>query len=267
MTNLGRLAMAAGTVAALALAGCGAGTAKTATSSSKTTAAASSTGAGGVSGAFKLPYDRAGFLAPGQSGPSPGFGPTHDLDNASAPKPGPYTVTAGNTKVTFLFPTTTGSTPPNDIVEVSYGNSVTLPAPQGKYHEIYFLAAVASGPEPATVTETYTDGSTVKHHVAFDDWCTVEIGHQPVPGTYPAWQGIARIAEADGSTQSVSGGGYSGSDQGCGLYVSSVPANPDKVLKSITISNEEGSVPSSLSAAITSISQSSRIGIVAITAQ
>lgn len=253
-------AVSLGLAGALVLAGCGAA----AGTANKKGAAA------GVKGAFPIQYDTAGFLAPGQSGPTPGFGPNHDLDNATAPKPGPYTVTAGSTKVTFNFPqTVNATTPPNDILEVAYGSKATVKAAPGKYKRIYFLAGVASGPEPATVTLTYTDGSTQKEPVAFDDWCTVEIAHQPVSGTYPAWQGLRRIGETDGSTQKVSGGGYTGTNQGCGLYVSHVAANPAKTLKSLTISNTLSTVPSSMSGSgqgqISGISNGSRIGIVAIT--
>lgn len=272
-----------GLVGSLVLAGCGAASPGSTASSSTTTPAASSsspatststsatatatTGAstGSVAGAFTLKYDTAGFLAPGQSGPQPGFGPNHDLDNESAPKPGPYSVTAGSTKVSFLFPKTVdATTPPNDVLEVATGSQVTVDAPAGKYHNIYFLAAVAGGPQPANVTLNYTDGSKQTVDVGFDDWCTLEIGNTPVTGTYPAWQGVTRIGEADGSSNNVSGGGYTGTEQGCGLYVSSVKADPTKTLKSLVIDNSLTAVPADLPD-ITKVSTNARIGIVAIT--
>gem|GEM_PF-3844408 len=229
------------------------------------TGAASAANAGGSAYA-KITYNTAGFLAPSQSGPQPGFGPSHDLDNESAPKPGPYSVAVGNSKVTFMFPNVTGSKPPKDVLDIPGGASGTFTVSHGHYSALYFLASVAGGPQPAQVVLTYSDGTKQTVDAAFDDWCTLEVGHTPVAGTYPAWQGVTRIGESTGGSNNVSGGGYSGSSQGCGLYVSGVNVDKTKVLTSVAVDNTLPSVPSAFSYDIQNVNPKSRINIVAATA-
>ncbi len=273
--------LALGLAGATALAGCGASsssggnTASTKTTSShhhkaskpaaKGTSSGGGSGASAVKGAATLSFNAVGFLHPGQTGPTPGFGPNNDLNNATAPKPGPYPVTAGSAKVTFYFPNVSSKSS-NSILDVAYGKSASFKVPAGKYSHLYFLAGVASGPEPATIVLHYKGGSTSKQVAAFDDWCTVEISHKPVPGTYPSWQGESRVLEKSGATGNVKGGTYSSPNQGCGLYVSSVPVDKTKTLTSVDVQNTLTAVPSSLSKSITSVNKSSRINIVAVTA-
>ena len=266
--------LALGLAGATALAGCGAssgssgntGAAKTThKAAAKKTAAGGGTSASGIKGAATLPFNAVGFLHPGQTGPTPGFGPNNDLNNATAPKPGAYTATAGTAKVTFNFPNVSNKS--NDILDIPYGKSASFKVPAGKYSHLYFLAGVASGPEPATIVLHYKGGSTSKQVAAFDDWCTVEISHKPVPGTYASWQGESRVAEKTGVTGNVKAGSYSSPNQGCGLYVSSVPVSNTKTLTSVDVQNTLTTVPSSFSKSITSVNKSSRINIVAVTAK
>lgn len=247
----------------LLLAGCGSagstGTGATAASTSTSTSAASGPGFA------KITYNAAGFLAPGETGPQPGFGPNHDLDNESAPPAGAYKVKDGSASVTFQFPNVKGTTPPNDVLNIPVGGSGSFTVPAGNYSNLYFLAGVAGGPQPAQVVLTYKDGTKDTENAAFDDWCTVEIGNTPVAGTAAAWQGVTRIGEADGSSNNVSANGYSGTNQGCGLYVSSVKVNNKKVLTSVEVDNTLSAVPSEFPD-ITKISTNALINIVAATA-
>lgn len=216
-----------------------------------------------------IPFNMVAFLAPGKTGPRPGFSEYGDLDNQTAPPAGPYTVTVGGTKVTFNFPATKSTD--KDSLAISYGEpSPTLKVTPGHYGHVYFLAAVAGGPQPAEAVLAYSDGSTQQEPVGFDDWCTVEVGGTLVPGTYAAWQGQKVIAQSNGSTATVSKNGYSGSAQGCGLYVSSVPVNESKTLTGVQIDNTLHTVPAALAADITQVQtakHSGRINIIAVTAQ
>jgi len=207
-----------------------------------------------------VPYNLAGFLAPNQKGPQPGYGNNHDLDNQSAPKPGKYNAQVGNLDVPFMFPNVTGATPPKDVLNLPFGKSGTLTVAPGHYQAFFFLASVAGGPEPAQVVLTYQDGSKQTEYVAFDDWCSVEVGnHTPVLGTYAAWQGVARIGETDGSSNLVGG-------KGCGLYVSSVPVDNSRVLTSVTVGNTLKSVVGPVAYVLSNVQSGSRVNIVAATA-
>lgn len=250
----------------LLLAGCGsaAGNGGTATTTGGASGAASGAAAGGPAFA-KITYNAAGFLAPAETGPQPGFGPNHDLDNESAPPAGAYKVKNGSTSVTFQFPNVKGSPPPNDILDVPVGGSGNFTVPAGNYSTLYFLASVAGGPQPAQVVLTYKDGTKDTLNAAFDDWCTLEIGNTPVTGTFAAWQGVTRIGEVDGATNDVSANGYTGDAKGCGLYVSSVKVNKTKVLTSVEVDNTLSDVPAEFPD-ITKISTNARINIVAATA-
>lgn len=218
--------------------------------------------------AVALPFNVVAFLAPGKTGPTPGFSEYGDLDNKTAPPAGPYTVTAGGAKVTFNFPAT-GSTD-KDSLAVSYGqSSPILTVTPGHYKRLYFLAAVAGGPQPANVVLQYQDKTTSTVPVAFDDWCTVEVKGPLVSGTYAAWQGQAVIGQQNGQPATVAKNGYSGSAKGCGLYVSSVAVNAVKTLTAVQLQNNLSSVPAALTgvASVQTSAHSGRIDLIAVTAQ
>ena len=225
---------------AIALAGCGSpasGTAKPHASTSK----AAPTQAVSV----HIPFNTVAFLAPGKKGPNPGFSSFGDLDHATAPHAGPYTTRAGKVKVTFQFPAT-GSTA-KDSLAIPYGRKARLSVRPGKYRHLYLLAGVAGGPQPVMAVLHYKGGTTTPVPVAFDDWCTVEIAHPPVSGTYAAWQGKALVFESSGKLFTVAKNGYNGKARGCGLYVSVVAVNPAHTLTSVGIDNTLTAVPQGLS--------------------
>ena len=248
----------AAALTALALAGCGG-------PASGTGKPSPSKGTSSHAVFVHMPFNTVAFLAPGKKGPNPGFSTFGDLDNATAPHPGPYATHAGKAKVTFRFPST-GSTA-KDSLALSYGQKVRLAVHPGKYRHLYLLAGVAGGPQPAMAVLHYKDGTTTPVPVAFDDWCTVEIAHAPVAGTYSAWQGKALVGEASGKLFPVAHNGYHGKAQRCGLYVSVVAINPAHTLTAVGIDNTLTSVPQGLSG-ITQVqtrAPAGRINLVAAT--
>ncbi len=247
---------------ALALTGC----ASAASGTTKSPASASKAAATQAV-AVPIPFNTVAFLAPGKKGPTPGFSTFGDLDNATAPHAGPYTTRAGKVKVTFQFPAS-GSTA-KDSLAIPYGRTARLSVHPGKYRHLYLLAAVAGGPQPAMAVLHYKGGTTTPVPVAFDDWCTVEIAHPLVSGTYAAWQGKALVGETSGKLFPVAHNGYSGKAQGCGLYVSVVAVNPAHTLTSVGIDNTLTAVPQGLSG-ITQVqtkAPAGRINVVAATLQ
>ncbi len=245
----------------VALAGCGA-------AAGKTPPKAASAPASSPPVQLTLPFNTVAFLATGKTGPTPGFSEYGDLDNKTAPPAGPYTVAAGGTKVTFTFPSTASTD--KDSLGLSYGQiSPVVSVTPGHYHNLYFLAAVAGGPQPANVVLQYQDKTTATVPVAFDDWCTVEVQGVVISGTYPAWQGQAVIGQQNGQPATVSKNGYTGSAKGCGLYVSRVAVNAAKTLTGIQVQNNLKSVPAALADVpqVQTSPHSGRINIIAITAQ
>ena len=266
-------------LAGLILAGCGGGAAQnTGTSSAAGTSAAKGTtgtagkGTGAAPAAAKdtfvsIPYNMVAFLAPGKTGPSPGFSMFGDLDNETAPTAGPYTVNVGSQSVTFQFPSTHSTD--KDSLVLPYGQVADLPVTPGQYSHLYLLEAVAGGPQPVNVVLEYSDKSGQTVPAAFADWCTVEINGSLPGGVTAAWQGKAVIGQQNGKPVSVAKNGYTGSAQGCGLYVTTVPVNASKTLTGIQIQNTLTSVPSTLTgvSSVQTAATSGRLNIIAATLQ
>ena len=250
-------------VAALAMAACGAATpgksAKGQSSSSVTTSAAAE---------LTIPYTVSAFLAPGKTMTAEGFSAFGDLDNQTTPPAGPYTLSAGGTNVTFNFPATHSTS--LDSLAVPYGSpSPNLTVTPGHYKYLYILSGVAGGPVPANVVLQYSGNSTTSVAAGFDDWCTVETNATPVANSYPAWQGPELINPSNGAAQKVSSNGYTGSEDGCGLYVTRVPVDPSKTLQDVQIQNTMTTLPAGFPSLSTwpPAAHSGRINIIAITAQ
>jgi hypothetical protein len=97
----------------------------------------------------------------------------------------------------------------------------TIAVPAGVYSALNFLGAAVNGNQPSqTFTVTYTDGTTSTFTQSFSDWVT--------PRKYPG-EGIvismpSRLA-LDGSEKNT----YSH------VYAYSIPVNPAKTVKSLTL--------------------------------
>ena len=99
----------------------------------------------------------------------------------------------------------------------------TVTLPSGSYSTLNFLGAAVNGNQPSqTFTLTYTDGTTSTFTQSVSDWARP----QKYPGESIALSMPYRLG-SDGSQQTAYGPFY--------VYAYSVPVNPAKILKSLTL--------------------------------
>ena len=110
----------------------------------------------------------------------------------------------------------------------AYRYDIAIPVPPARYLGLEFLAAASPGDARVQVRLAYQDGSTADGAVQTDDWCddTPErgIGGPMTENLRQAIDGMDRYGP-DGIERIGD----------VGLFVCHVPANPDKVLQSVTL--------------------------------
>jgi hypothetical protein len=124
------------------------------------------------------------------------------------------------------------SSNPNCILDMialpSAGVTITLPAAQQQiYSTMVMLGNAVQGPQPATVTVTYTDGTTNSFSQTLSDWCSFggnqyeSIAVGPLPHM--------RI-NSDGTLGSCNGN----------LYAYTYPLDYTRMVQSVTLANPKG---------------------------
>jgi len=110
----------------------------------------------------------------------------------------------------------------------AYRYDITIPVPAARYMGLEFLAAASPGDARVQVRLAYQDGSTAYGVVQTDDWC------DDTPERGPGGPMTENLRQAiDGMDRYGPGGIEPIGD--VGLFVCHVPADPDKVLQSLTL--------------------------------
>ena len=132
-----------------------------------------------------------------------------------------YSANLLGSSLTFNGVTYTFGSP--NVPNAAAATTLTLPA--GAYANLKFLAAAVNGNQPSqTFTVTYTDGSTASFTQSISDWAKP----QRYPGEVIADSTPYRIA-SNGSQQTAYGPFY--------LYAYTLPLNPAKTVKTLTLPN------------------------------
>jgi len=118
---------------------------------------------------------------------------------------------------------------PDMIALTTGGVTITLPAAQQQiYSTMVMLGNGVQGPQPGTITVTYTDNSTSVFSQTFSDWCSFG------GNTYES------IAVGPINPMRINSDGTAGSCAGS-LYAYTYPLDFTKTTQSITLSNPSGS--------------------------
>jgi hypothetical protein len=140
----------------------------------------------------------------------------------------PPTITSNGVLFNFGPVNTTSGTLVNDVINLSPGVTVTLPAnQQDLYSTMIMLGVAVQGSHTAMVTVNYTTGAPDTFNQTMSDWC----GFGGFSNESEAISGIDRIF-SDGTLSSVP----------CNVYAYTYPLDFTRAVQSITLTNTDNTL-------------------------